>query len=598
MNAPETAVAVFFLLFAIVLTGRGGSGGVGGGVEAALSSLPKGLKTFGHSVKNGPLPYGEEVTVFEHNCTTAPCAITQIHVPSIYPRGSDTWDWQNGRLFIYVDGETTTASVNVTLLELAWVGRRASVGRDKPSDARGLPWGVDLFGHTANSGGVYSTLRVPFGNSVRVTIRASPSYKHDAVFWCIVRGLEAYPVVLGDITLPASARLRVSRVEQRVLPHLGFVDLAAAPAGVSGALLGVKFDAHSAIKYGYLEACMRLYNGATTTTPTFLSSGAEDYFLSASYFDEGEFQTDNSGLTYYDGQGALSAYKLHDARDPVFFADGMTLRWRMGENTTGCGATLSCPNQFCRPGAAPREFAPSFKSGSPAPRHPLRPAKSALGQEVKQEQKLKQASSCTSSPAAKGYDRPGGDKYCFTLNSKNATPAACAQACCEASYCQAWVFAKSPGSYMDCKAEGDMCCWLKGQAMPQVQSNVTDITSGIVSGHPLPPAPSPAPGPVPAPPGTAVYSVLTYTYEWPTADVDQEGNQEDANTRANVLHRLPALRAVGLASAEEDTLVDAIMGEESKLSTFLKNLINSMAVGDETALLRHIRRRLALASVL
>ena len=39
---------------------------------------------------------------------------------------------------------------------------------------------------------------------------------------------------------------------------------------------------------------MRLMPGALNTsqsnTPIFLSSGAEDYFLSASYFDEGLFQ--------------------------------------------------------------------------------------------------------------------------------------------------------------------------------------------------------------------------------------------------------------------------------------------------------------------
>ena len=65
----------------------------------------------------------------------------------------------------------------------------------------------------------------------------------------------------------------------------------------------------------YLEACMRaMIDGAEE--PLFLSSGAEDYFLSAYYFDEGEFKTPNSGLTYFDGKGTLSAYKVHD-RDPV-----------------------------------------------------------------------------------------------------------------------------------------------------------------------------------------------------------------------------------------------------------------------------------------
>jgi hypothetical protein len=75
-----------------------------------------------------------------------------------------------------------------------------------------------------------------------------------------------------------------------------------------------------ALFVGYLEACMRFYpnakDAATNSTPIFLSSGAEDYFLSASYFDEGEFISPNSGLTYKAG-GAIGSYKLHDLRDQV-----------------------------------------------------------------------------------------------------------------------------------------------------------------------------------------------------------------------------------------------------------------------------------------
>lgn len=63
-----------------------------------------------------------------------------------------------------------------------------------------------------------------------------------------------------------------------------------------------------------------------------------------SYFDEGEFVTSNSGLTFFDGKGALSAYKTHQ-RDPVLFVGGMNLTWRQMESTTGCGDTMNCPNQ-------------------------------------------------------------------------------------------------------------------------------------------------------------------------------------------------------------------------------------------------------------
>lgn len=267
------------------------------------------VQTFGHAVKNGHLPASTEVLAFEHNCTAAPCAITQVHVPSIYPPNPSDWDWQDGRIRFYVDGETT-ASVDITLLELGWVSQYASLGH-KPHragagggsfDNRGLPWGIDKFGHTASSGGIYSTVRVPFGKTVRVTIQSQKDTVGDSVYWMIVRGVEGLPVTVGGVTLPATARLRIHRTTDAVLQKSQFVTLANATSGTSGAIFGTKFDADSA-SLSFLEACMRLYPAFTATKPIFLSSGAEDYFLSASYFDEGEFITPESGLTYKQGGG-------------------------------------------------------------------------------------------------------------------------------------------------------------------------------------------------------------------------------------------------------------------------------------------------------
>ena len=91
------------------------------------------------------------------------------------------------------------------------------------------------------------------------------------------------------------ARLKLHRFEA---PTVGgeLVTLANISKGTAGALLNVRFDA-AGLFYGYLEACMRALIDQSTT-PLFLSSGAEDYFLSAYYFNEGEFKTPNSGLTY------------------------------------------------------------------------------------------------------------------------------------------------------------------------------------------------------------------------------------------------------------------------------------------------------------
>ena len=93
------------------------------------------------------------------------------------------------------------------------------------------------------------------------------------------------PVVLGDIVLPAEARLRITRISSHKVASKELLTIAQSD-NASGALLRVNFDARGP-NFGYLEACMRfIADDATEDSPLFLSSGAEDYFLGASYFDE------------------------------------------------------------------------------------------------------------------------------------------------------------------------------------------------------------------------------------------------------------------------------------------------------------------------
>lgn len=163
----------------------------------AAVKLTRETLTFGHAVKNGALPpvnaSDAETTTFEHTCVTPPCTINQLHVPSIYPKNKADWAWQNGVIRFYVDGEAD-ASIQLKLLELSWVSEYASPAHSslKPGasggqyDNRGLPWGIADFGHTASSGGVSSTIRIPFGKSVRVTIQAPPNTFTTSVYWMIV----------------------------------------------------------------------------------------------------------------------------------------------------------------------------------------------------------------------------------------------------------------------------------------------------------------------------------------------------------------------------------------------------------------------------
>jgi hypothetical protein len=247
-------------------------------LSGALAAVPLTSKqtVFGHAIKNGPIGCPRvELTTFEHNCTTAPCVVTQIHVPSIYPQGSDPFDWQNGRLRVYVDG-ATAASVDVSLLELAHVGHLGSVGNNPATD--GSPFGNELFGKTARTGGVYSTMRIPFNASIRTSIQAPPSCTRSAIYWFIIRGIEGLPVTLGgELVLPDQARLATYRNVNVTTQPGDFIQVAGAPVGTAGALASVFFDAVST-DFAFLEACVRFWprvDSGSPPTPVFLSSGTE-----------------------------------------------------------------------------------------------------------------------------------------------------------------------------------------------------------------------------------------------------------------------------------------------------------------------------------
>lgn len=66
-----------------------------------------------------------------------------------------------------------------------------------------------------------------------------------------------------------------------------------------------------------------------------LSTGTEDYFDSAYYFDGGTFRFPEAGNTFGPASDASattqwSGYRFHDA-DPLFFQEGVRLMWRIGD---------------------------------------------------------------------------------------------------------------------------------------------------------------------------------------------------------------------------------------------------------------------------
>eukprot|EP00759_Apiculatamorpha_spiralis_P032642 PhF_6_TR3410/c0_g1_i3/m.4925 len=301
-------------------------------VSICHAQIPtSGVTTFSHALKNFPLPPNRETDIYATRCQGTLCAVTLIHIPSIYPGSGCPWDWENGRFRLYIDNETKP-SIDVSVLDLAHVGARAAVGNNAPTD--GSPFGHTLFGKTAKSGAVYSTIRIPFGSAIRATIQAPSTCNTTQTFWFIIRGVMNIPgIVFGDFILPPTARVRILENVTLGLKPLDYITLS--PGASAGTLILSSQEVQST-DLNYLEGCVRVFIDGSNT-PQFLSSGTEDYYLSASYFDEGRFTTPLSGLTYLNG-AATAMYKTHE-RDPVMWTKYFQIAFRNMEDA-------SCPTKW------------------------------------------------------------------------------------------------------------------------------------------------------------------------------------------------------------------------------------------------------------
>ena len=236
----------------------------------------------------------------------------------------------NMTIRIYIDGEST-ASLDFQVLLAHGVGFSESI------EVEYLPWGTKRIAHAAD-GGIYNTYQIPFSKSFKVTA----THPRGGMFWYIIRGVENFPLVLGNLQLPTSTRLRLYKNVNVTLQPLEFITLANV-TNSAGAVFQVTLAANST-SYNYLEACMRVRIDGSKNI-TFLSSGTEDFFLSAYYFNKGIYHFDNSGLTAKKDPGLISAYKFFE-NDPLLFSKSLELMWRCGETLDG---EDGCPTSYPRP---------------------------------------------------------------------------------------------------------------------------------------------------------------------------------------------------------------------------------------------------------
>ena len=282
------------------------------------------MKSFSYAIKGGLLKSGEEQTLYEHN-TGQPGVITEQWFTG-YGMNKDT------TIRIYIDGETE-ASLDFNLY-LAH-----GIGFGDQNETPNIPWGTKRLGHEAKNGAVYNTFRIPFGKSFRVTA-TRPNH---AEFWYIIRGVENYPVVLGDLVLPPNARLKLYKRENVFMQTYEFLNMAHV-TGSAGAVFLVTLDATSS-DLTFLEGCFRAFIDGSNKT-MWLSSGTEDFFLSAFYFEGLKFQAPNSGLTYIDKEN-VSAYKFFE-NDPLLFSKSLDLLWRCNEKNITIDKH-GCPNRWPNP---------------------------------------------------------------------------------------------------------------------------------------------------------------------------------------------------------------------------------------------------------
>ncbi len=175
--------------------------------------------------------------------------------------------------------------------------------------------------------------RVPFQKSIRVTGKLPPTSGDNKLIWTIVRGTENLPTSFDGFQLPPTARLTLHKIENQTFAPLAWVPVVDIPSG-HGLLLSHTLAVTSG-NLNFLEGCYHAYPQYDQPFPgVIVSTGTEDYYDSAYYFNAGQFHFENSGYTHFKQVSSnlleWSAYRMHDL-DPIFFTNGFRFMWRNGD---------------------------------------------------------------------------------------------------------------------------------------------------------------------------------------------------------------------------------------------------------------------------
>ena len=133
-----------------------------------------------------------------------------------------------------------------------------------------------------------------------MTVQHAPVHEpfgDEVAIYMILRGCENIPIVVADMTLPRTARLALHKIENKRYQPLEWVPIVDLAEGT-----GLVYQTALAVESGnlnFLEGCYHLYSPHNQPFPgTVLSTGTEDFFDSANYFDGGKFHFPVSGDTH------------------------------------------------------------------------------------------------------------------------------------------------------------------------------------------------------------------------------------------------------------------------------------------------------------
>ena len=182
-------VAIFLMLAQLLLHLIQANLSAGSGAHGWPLSAQ--TKTFSIAHKPGlGIKPGQELLLFNYSAS-APGTHT---VTQSWFTGSLPWP-QFGDTIVqfYVDHEAEP-SIVMTINNLVGMGdANASTTHEHVA----APWGNEHHGSVGVGGGRYTAIRVPFRSHLRITASMSPGQSEGRSLYCMFRGLENFPVVLG-----------------------------------------------------------------------------------------------------------------------------------------------------------------------------------------------------------------------------------------------------------------------------------------------------------------------------------------------------------------------------------------------------------------